>query len=771
MSTTVEKTDRKQEAYRLLGTSPVRHDGVDKVTGRANYGADLHLAGMLHGAVLRSPHPHARITSIDTSAALKLEGVLGVVTGDDFPSEWPSSVEHNAPNVIARGEVRYDGHAIAAVAATSLAVAEQAVQLIKVDYEVLPHVTDIVAAARGEVIIDPDIRTDGDADAKPSNICDTDTMKLGDLDKGFAAADSVIEHEFDAGTIHQGYIEPHACVARHNEDGHTYLWVSSQGHFAIREATADILGIGSSDITVTPAEIGGGFGGKTIPYLEPLAIRLAEKTGRPVKMVMTRDEVFRATGPAPGSHIRLKMGATKDGRITAVDAEMWYETGAYPGGLMPLGTMCLTACYDIDNYLIRGYNVLTNKPKMHAYRAPLSPNAAHAMETMIDQLAKEFGIDPLEMRLKNAAKKGTKAAYGPTYAEIGMIESVEAARDHAHYTAPLTDTGSPHVVRGRGVASGFWMNIGGNATANTSILPDGRVALVTGRPDIGGSRAAQAMVLAEELGVPAEQVHPSIGDSDSVGLNGTSEGSSTAYCATMAIYEASQKLVATLRERAAMVYDVETDQVEWRDGAAHLAAGVSSPDDAPDRPLSLAELADAADQTGGPITAAAAVNAKHAGQTFGTHICDVEVDVDTGKIDVTRYTVVQDAGRALHKAYVEGQMQGGAVQGIGWALNEAYHYNDDGILENAGFLDYRMPVALDLPMIDTEIVEVPNPKHPYGVRGVGENGIAAPLAAIANAVYHATGTRLRQVPMTPSRVVAAIQADRAGGNEANGARG
>ena len=733
-------------AYRVLGTRPVRHDGVDKVTGRANYGADFHLPGMLHGKVLRSPHAHARIRSIDTSAAEALDGVFAVVTGDDFPSETPDQV--SAQVVMCRGHVRYEGHAIAAVAAASPTIADQAVDLIEVDYEVLPHVTDVWEAAQGKVIIDPELRTDGDESAPCSNISNTDVFDAGDLEAGFAAADVIIEHEFDSATIHQGYIEPHACVARYGEDGNILLWVSSQGHFAIRDLTAAQLGISPSRIKTIPAEIGGGFGGKTTVFLEPAAIRLAEKSGRPVKMVMTRAEVFTSSGPAPGSHIRLRMGATRDGRITAVDADLWYESGSFPGPLMGLGMMCLTAPYEIENYHIKGYNVLVNKPFMRPYRAPLAPNAAHATESIIDEICEQIGMDPIEFRLKNAARKGTKAAYGPVYPEIGMVATLEAAKAHPHYSAPL----GPN--QGRGVASGFWMNIGGDATANISVLPDGRVSLITGRPDIGGSRTAQAMVLAEELGIPVDEVNPSIGDTDTVGMNGISEGSSTAYASSMAIHDAAIELIDELRDRAAQVWEVDKEQVTWQDGAAHLNGGSNGSQE----PLSLRELAKSSSQTGGPLSAEAAVNARFAAPAFGTHICDVEVDPDTGKVDVLRFTAVQDVGKAIHPSYVEGQVQGGAVQGIGWALNEEYYYNDEGNMVNSSFLDYRMPISLDLPMIDTVLVEVANPGHPYGVRGVGEVSLVPPMAAVANAVYRATGVRMNSLPMSPGRVMEAVWA-------------
>ena len=750
-------TTTAKPAYRWIGKRPIRHDGVDKVTGRAQYGADFSLPGMLHGKALRSTCAHARIKSIDTSAARALEGVKDVITGADFPEvsadgqiegEAPASVRDTAHNVIARDKVRYHGHAVAAVAAISAAVADEALKLIEVEYEPLPVVLDVMEACAADApLIDESLRTDGEAGAAPSNVASRNVFEGGDLERGFDAADVIIEHEFDSGTVHQGYIETHACMARATENGEITLWVSSQGHFSIRDSAAQVLAIEPSLIRAVPAEIGGGFGGKTTVYLEPMAILMAQRTGLPVKMVMTRDEVFRGTGPAPGSHTRIRMGATRDGRITAADCDLWFEAGGFPGSAVGAAMMALIAPYDVANFRIVGWDVLVNKPKSHAYRAPGAPNAAHASECVIDEICEQINMDPLQFRLKNAAKKGTKAPYGPVFPEIGMVETVQACLDHPHYRAPL----GPN--QGRGVASGFWMNGGGDATAHISVLPDGKVTLVTGRPDIGGSRAGHAMVLAEELGIDVDNVRPSIGDTDAIGFNGVTGGSSTAYAASVAVHEAAQNLIADARRRAAEIWDAQPGDVEWRDGAAHLKTGVNGTE----APLTLEDLASKASQTGGPLAADASVNAKGAAPALGTHICDVEVDPETGKVDVIRYTVVQDAGRAIHKSYVEGQMQGGAVQGIGWALNEEYLFNEDGVMENAGFLDYRMPVALDLPMIDTVVVEVPNPRHPYGVRGVGENAIVQPLAAVANAIYDAVGVRLYSLPMAPPKVLKALQ--------------
>ena len=443
--------------YRWIGKRPVRHDGVDKVTGRAQYGADFDLPGMLYGRALRSPVAHGVIKSIDTSAARALDGVKDVITGADLPEvssegqiegEAPASVRDTAHNVIARRKVHYHGHTVAAVAATSPSIAEEALKLIKVEIESLPVVLDVMEACSPDApLIEEHQHTNGDTGSPPSNIASTNTFEDGDLEQGFEEADVIVEHEFDSGTVHQGYIETHACMAEAKENGEITLWVSSQGHFSIRDATAQVLAIEPSRIKAIAAEIGGGFGGKTTVYLEPLAVLMAQRTGQPVKMVMTRDEVFRGTGPAPGSHTRIRMGATSDGRITAVDCDLWFEAGGYPGSAVGAAMMALIAPYDVKNFRIVGYDVLVNKPKSHAYRAPGAPNAAHASEVVIDEICEQIGMDPLEFRLKNAARKGTKAPYGPVFPEIGMVETVQAALEHPHYQAPL----GANQGRGRGV--------------------------------------------------------------------------------------------------------------------------------------------------------------------------------------------------------------------------------------------------------------------------------------------------------------------------------
>ncbi|OGA78562.1 MAG: oxidoreductase [Betaproteobacteria bacterium RIFCSPLOWO2_12_FULL_65_14] len=745
---------------KVVGTRPLRPDAVDKVTGRARYGADYALPGQLIGKVLRSPHAHARIRSIDTSAAQALPGVKAVVTREDFadmPVEYAAVGElvvnfrDVTRNMMAREKVLYDGHPVAAVVATSESIAREALRLIKVDYEVLPHVIDVVEAMQPDApLLHEDQYTIGVTPKpdRPSNIAKRIEFVRGDLEAGFRRADLIVEREFNTKPVHQGYIEPQACLASYTEDGQAELWTSTQGHFVFRAQCAKVLQMDVAKIRVTPTEIGGGFGGKNNIYNEPLAIALSRKSHRPVKMVMTRDEVFRATGPTSGANVKVKIGCTRDGRITAAQAELNFQAGAFGGSSVPMASMCAFTRYDLDNVRVIGNDVTVNRPKVAAYRAPGAPIAAFGVESVIDEMAKRLAIDPIEFRLRNAAKEGTQTYYGPKLGRIGYIETLEKARAHPHYNAPL----GPN--QGRGVASGFWFNIGSETSASLNVNEDGTISLMLGIIDVaGGSRAAMAMMVAEEFGIAADKVRPIVADTSSLGFNFITAGSRGTFAGGMACVAAARQAIEKLRQRVAQIREVPLGHVVWKDGRAQPAEGSATSFS----PMSLAEIASVAGKTGGSIAGHAEINAQGAGPGFGVHIVDVEVDRQTGLTRILRYTVVQDVGKAIHPAYVEGQFQGGAVQGIGWALNEEYVYGPDGIQQNPGFLDYRVPVASDVPFIDTVIVEVPNPNHPYGVRGCGEVPIISPMAAIANAIENAIGVRLCEQPMSPPRVLKAIE--------------
>ena len=755
------------QEYNVVGKRPIRPDGADKVTGKAMYGADINLPGMLHGAVLRSPHAHARIKSLNTSRAAAHPGVKAVITGADLvqPSGRASELVEGAMvnmrfmsnNVMATDKVLYKGHAVAAVAATSPHLAEEALSLIDVEYEVLPPVMDAKEAMKGDATLlherlaamaTASIRAGGvldDDDPSPgTNIANHFEFKLGDLEEGFKQADVIVERDASTVAVHQGYIEPHAGTAMWHADGNLTIWSSSQGHFMVRESTARLVGVPISKVKAIPMEIGGGFGAKLAIYCEPLAALLAKKADAPVKVTMNRTEVFEASGPTSGTNVRVKLGATKDGKLTAAEAHLIFEAGAFPGSPVPGGAQCIMGAYDIPNAYIEGYDIVVNRPKTSAYRAPGSPAAAFAMEGAIDELAEKLGMDPIEFRLLNSAKEGTRRATGPLMPKVGFIETLEAAKAHPHYSAKLE---GPY--RGRGVASGFWGNNTGPSSAVATITPDGVVNLAEGSPDIGGTRASVAQQLAEVLGIPFEDVRPQVADTDSIGFTSNTGGSGVTFKTGWACYTAAQDIKQQMLERAAKIWDVSLDDVEYVDGVLQHKSD-------PELRLTFKQMAARQNPTGGPIVGRAGVNPGGAGPALALHIVDLEVDPDTGKVTILRYTALQDAGKAIHPSYVEGQIQGGVAQGIGWALNEEYFVNDQGHMMNSSFLDYRMPVSLDLPMIDTVIVEVANPNHPFGVRGVGEVCIVPPMAAISNALYQAIGVRMTSLPMNPGKVLEAL---------------
>ena len=739
--------------FDVVGTRPVRHDGADKVTGRALYGADVLLPGTLHGAVLRSSHAHARIVSIDTYKAERMDGVFAVVTASDLPpaedkivdvGEGDTRLAYVHGNVLAKGKVLYQGHAVAAVAASSPHVALEAAKAIDVEYEPLPNVMTAPDAMRpGAELLHGDLRTRefGSTADTPSNVAEHVLWTKGDIEDGFARSDTVVERAFDTATVHQGYIEPHNVTALWNHDGRLHIWCSTQGAFVVRDVTAKILELPVSKIKVTPMEIGGGFGGKIPVYLEPVAALLSKKTGRPVKIVMSRDEVLLGTGPTAGSHVRVRIGASSDGTVQAMDATLAYEAGAYPGSFVLPGGMCIFAAYDCPNVSVDCYDVVVNKPSCAAYRAPGAPQAAFAAEQVIDEVARKIGMDPVEFRLKNAAKEGTRRADGPKFRRIGCEEVLRAVKGHPHYRAPL---GGPN--RGRGVAVGFWFNVGLESSCTLNVNTNGTVHLVEGSTDIGGTRTSIAMQAAEVLGIPAGDILPEVADTDSVGFTSVTGGSRTTFATGWAAYDAAQKVVEEMKVRAARLWAVAPSDVGHRKGV-YSANGHST---------TFQELAAKSSRTGGPVSATATVKPRGVGGSFSANIVDVEVDPETGKVEILRFTAVQDVGKAVHPSYVEGQMQGGSVQGIGWALNEEYFMGGDGTMRNSTLLDYRMPTALDLPMIDTCIVEVANPGHPYGVRGVGEANIVPPLPAIANAIHDAAGVRMQRLPMNPPAVWAAV---------------
>ncbi|MBM3933816.1 MAG: xanthine dehydrogenase family protein molybdopterin-binding subunit [SAR202 cluster bacterium] len=767
-----------QPNFKVVGARPVRHDGVEKVTGSAQYGADIYLPGMLHGKILRSPHAHARIVSIDTSAAETHPDVRAVATWRDLPPAPPIArtvLPNQTPldNVFAKDRALYKGHPVAAVAATSLHAAQEALALIRVVYEPLPAVTTIEEALKPDApVLHPHWQPLPSIAALPekNNIAAHQRHVIGDVTAGFAKADVVIEREFRTKSVHQGYIEPHASTARWDrplpnsplplgedvpilsgqvrDSGRLTVWTCSQGHFGIQEQLAKLLALPVSQVRIIPTEIGGGFGGKLQPYLEPVAAALAKKSDRPVKMVMDRAEELEATGPAPATHVKVKLGATKDGRLVAGKAQIFLEAGAFPGAPMAAALAAVFSAYAIENTELDVYDVVTNKPKSAAYRAPTTPCMAFAVEGTMSELAETLGMDPIDLRIMNAARPGQRRADGLMNGAIGAMEVMQAVKSHPHYTAPLGGEGNKGKAAsfGRGIAIGFCRNNVGTGAAVANVLADGTVGLVTGAIDIGGTRTAVSQMLAEALGITVDRINPSIGDTDSIGYTTNTAGSSVIFKLGHAVNDAANDIKRQLRERAAKVWGVPLDAVEYSDGGLrHKSDG--------ELKLSFKQIAAMLNETGGPVVGRGNLAATGSTGSYSANIVDVQVDPETGKVRILRYTALQDVGRAIHPSYVEGQIQGGTAQGIGWALNEEYFMSADGKMLNTSLLDYRMPTAFDVPMIEAVMIEVPNPNHPFGAKGVGEANISPPIAALADAIYHATGVRHRSLPMNPGRIV------------------
>ena len=746
----------RAKPYRVVGTRPVRPDGTDKVIGRAGFGADVRQQGMLYGRVKRSPHAHAVIKGIDSTKALALDGVHAVITAADFPDpgdvvvttvRGPTPLRWQRDRVIASHKVLHRGHPVAAVCASDPHVAEDALDLIEVQYELLPPVLSIADATSpsAPILLDNESAATIDGlfdpvDGAPTNIARRVDARLGDVEAGFESADVIVEGEFETSTAHQGYIEPHSSTASWAPDGRLTVWTCTQGAFGIRDTLAEQLQIPSADITVVPMEVGGGFGGKSVLYLEPLAAMLSKSTGRPVRLTMTRTEVFEASGPTSATRSRARLGAKSDGTVVAAEVHLAYEAGAYPGAPIPGGVRTALGSYNVPNRHVEGYEVVVNKPKVAAYRAPGTPQSAFAVESLLDELAERLDMDPMELRIKNAAIDGTLRTDGTPHGVIGNIDVLRAVQDSQHYRSELQGEN-----RGRGVAAGFWANGGNESSAYANVDAGGTVNLVLGSVDLSGQRVTLAMQFAETMGIPFEDVNPLVADTDSVGFTANSGGSRTSFASGWAVHESALDIRRQLEERAALIWEADRDQVSYGDDGV-----IRGPDG---NSFTFKEIAARLPDTGGRIQGKADVRPTGVGAAFAAHIVDVEVDTETGKVEILRYTAVQDVGTAVHPAYVEGQIQGGVSQGVGMALFEEYLFNDDGTMSNASFLDYRMPTTLDLPAIETVIVEVPNPGHPYGVRGVGEVPIVPPLAAITNAIHNAIGVRMRRLPASPTAIL------------------
>ncbi|MBI4287867.1 MAG: molybdopterin-dependent oxidoreductase [Chloroflexi bacterium] len=741
-----------------VGLSAPRVDGHDKVTGEARYGADTFLPGLLYARVLRCPYPHARIKSIDASRAAVQPGVKAVITGKDLPPLGKAAQTFGMEGWISAASLRklvmagdkafFEGQAVAAIAATGLEIADEAVKLIKVDYEQLPFVLDAQAAMQpGAPLLYPDLlpATLAEKGARPGNIASYSELGWGDVDKAFREADVVVERTLDTQVVNHGYLEPLACTASVGAEGHVTVWTSTQGTFNCQRQLTALLGLPQAQLTIVPTEVGGGFGGRTTAILEPLAILLSQKAGRPVKLVMRRDEVFRAGGAGAPAHMTVKVGARKDGKLVAAYARLIYDIGAFPSSPTASGAMIAFGPYKLENMKVESSNIVTNKLPVLMYRAPGGTPSVFAVETVMDMMAEKLGMDPLAFRQVNAVSQGDPMSTGQTFGPIGLRQLLDTVAGHSAWTDSLE---GPH--RGRGLAAGYWLG----AQASTSsawvyVQRDGTVNITTGHVDLTGTRTALRQMAAQLLQIPLERVSIHTNDTSSSPFSDQTVGSRTAVTYSVALDHACRHAVAQMKVHAANRLNVAAEAIDYSEGQ-FCVSGQGG------KAMSWDDVAFlTVKRLGGPVLGVGSTSISNA-PGFAVHIADVEVEPETGKTKLLRYTCFQDVGGEINPALVEGQIQGAVSQGIGWALTEGYDYAD-GKLQNASFLDYRIPTATDVPPIETVRICVPSGVGPYGLRGVGEIPIVPVPAAIANAIYRACGVRMDRLPMTPEAVWRAMK--------------
>jgi CO/xanthine dehydrogenase Mo-binding subunit len=752
-----------------VGVAIPRPDGPEKVTGRVQYVADIKPRGMLHAKLLRSPHAHAKILSIDTSAARALPGVRAVITARDIP-QLKKKAPTRAHAVLAIDRAVFMGQPVAAVAADEPAIAEEALDLIKVEYEVLPAAVDPLRSMQPGAPPVADAGTEADtsealahsavaiakseAPAKAVNISQQARLTRGDVAKGFAESDHVLEKTYRVPMVHQGYLEPHAVLAEWDRNGLLTLWASTQGSFNTRSEVADVLGIPENRIRVIPVECGGGFGGKIRALCEPITAVLARVTGRPVRYVMTRREELEAGMPAPQVIIKLKTGVKRDGTLMAIDAETVIDSGAFSGAVLAVSAVFIGSMYKWPSFDLRGFEVLTHKPSVAAYRAPVAPQTIFAIESQMEQIARDLGLDPVEFRMRHLIQEGDPMVNGQPWQSNGAKQVLARIAEHPHWKtrAQWVAAGKNGKRRGVGLALGGWLGGLQPTGATVRLNPDGSLAVLTGQVDIAGTNIALAQIAASAYGVDTDLVRITTGDTDTAPVTGLSAGSKTIYTVGAAVLQAAEDARRQTFEIAAKELEASVHDLELVDGKV-VVRGM------PDKGITLATIGKKGNlymSKTPPVLGRANPAFSQQAPGFAAQLARLEVDPDTGEVTIHDFVVVQDVGKAINPIGVEGQMQGGAVQSLGMALTEGLLFDDNGRLTNPSLLDYRKLTAADLPSLETIIVEVPSPAGPFGARGVGEPPIVPAPAAIANALQDATGARLTELPLSPERIALAI---------------
>jgi len=765
-------TQGTQEQPALVGTSLPRRDGPDKVTGRARYAGDLAVPGMLHARLVHSLYGHARILNIDIAPALAVPGVVAVFTAETLGMAQanPSS---RAQTPLARQEVLWCGHPVAIVVGQTEASAEDGAAAVEVDYEPLPAVVEPEAALRPD---SPLARTLGEPSAGDEhaffaqggpaaegeelsrNATLAPPLRMGDIEAGLREAEVVIERSYRTHPVHQSYMEPQTVtVAPGPTTPHLTIWPSTQGLFSVRSAVAEALRLPERLVHVEPVPIGGGFGGKET-LLEPLVAAVVRHLRRPVRLVYTRQEDLLAGNPAPQMVMNVKLGAKRDGTLTAIQARILLDSGAYPNMLAGFSGFHFAGIYRCPHIDIRCYVVTTNKPGTGAYRAPAGPQAYFALESTVQDLCQQLEIDPLRFRQLNAIKEGDPNLMRGRWPRVGLVECLEQIERHPLWTQrEQFKQDVPAELQGwkigTGVAAGGWPGGTEPAAALCRLEQDGTFTSVVGSVDISGSDTSLALIAAEELGMPISAVHVVHDNTDSMPYSGLSAGSKTTYTVGSAILAAARDARNQVLMIAAEMLEASVEDLELRAGRVTVR-GV------PEKHVTLQQIAANSMRFGAPyepVLGRGRSANRVSSPMFAAHLARVAVDPETGEVRVLDYLAAQDVGRAINPAEVEGQIHGGVVQGIGWALCEGMAYDQNGQLLTATLMDYALPHSQDAPTITPLLVEIPSTLGPFGAKGVGEPPVVPVAAAIANAIKDAVGVRMTQIPMTPERVFDALR--------------
>ena len=748
-----------------IGVRRPRVDAPQKVTGATRFAADVHVPGLLHGRPVLAIEAHAQIARIAVDDALAVPGVLAVLTAADLPAPGGGTFRTN--EILAADEIIFAGQPVALVVAESEAAAQDGAELVVVESRTLPAVVDLEAAmaAGAPLARRPRAASEG-SDAESihagvggaeeeapeeelsDNVLERVYFANGDVDAALAESDVVVEGRFATGWVHQAYIEPQSATAWLEGD-ELVVSTSTQGTFLTRDELALIFGLPVAKVRVRGTPPGGAFGAKLL-VVEPLAAAAAIALGRPVRVTLTRTEDFAATNPAPAELVELRLGANAGGELTALDARLVVDRGANADwGIETITAVLSAGAYRWPAHRIRGYGVQTNRVTLGAYRGPGAPPAAFAVESLVDELAAKLGLDPLELRLANLLEEGDRGVDGKRWTATAVRECLERVREHPIWAG----RGELGEDEGIGVAVGHWPGGAEPAAASCRLDPDGGLTIVHGAVDMTGTETAFAAIAAEAFGVAPERVRLVAADTAAAPYAGVTGGSKITYTVGQAVLRAAEDARVRLLRVAAAELEVATEDLEVVDG-------VVRPVGVPDRGLPVEQLAKKALSWRSrfePIAGHGGSGQASLAPGAAAHLAHVRVDRETGEVRLLRYAVAQDVGRALNPALVEGQMLGGAVQGIGWALYEELVHDEDGQLLTGSFMEYAIPTADRLPEIDTLIVEVPAPDGPYGAKGIGEAPVVGAPAAVANAVAAAAGTRLYELPMTPPRVWEALR--------------